>query len=135
MMARQRILVCEFVSSSTIFSRWIGRNPAPHLWPPRSPDLNSLDFLWGALKAKVYRSGKMFRTAQELRASIDRAMNDLIQNKLLARVRTNLKARLRACLRNGGRHVQAGEQARMLRAIGVNGSVLRIPLRRNHRHQ
>lgn len=25
-------------------SRWIGRNPAPHLWPPRSPDLNLLDF-------------------------------------------------------------------------------------------
>lgn len=118
-------------------SRWIGRNPAPHLWPPRSPDLNPLDFfLWGVLKNKVYRTGRVFRTAQELKASINRAMNDLIQNhELLARVRTNLKARLRACLRNGGRHMEAGEQARMLRAIGENGSVLWIPFHRNRRHQ
>lgn len=25
-------------------TRWIGRRPASHLWPPRSPDLNPLDF-------------------------------------------------------------------------------------------
>lgn len=114
-------------------SRWIGRNPAPHLWPPRSPDLNPLDFfLWGALKAKVYRSGRVFRTAQELRASIDCAMAYLAQNReLLARVRTNLEARLRACLRNKGRHIEAGIQARMLRAIGVNGSILWVRRRRN----
>ncbi|EZA52969.1 hypothetical protein X777_07423 [Ooceraea biroi] len=27
-------------------TRWIGRRPAPHLWPPRSPDLNPLDFFF-----------------------------------------------------------------------------------------
>jgi len=34
--------------------RWIGRRG--HIeWPPRSPDLTSLDFfLWGYLKSKVY---------------------------------------------------------------------------------
>ncbi|GBL73687.1 hypothetical protein AVEN_230681-1 [Araneus ventricosus] len=35
--------------------RWIGRG-GPVLWPPRSPDLTSLDFfLWGHLKELVYR--------------------------------------------------------------------------------
>lgn len=35
--------------------RWIGRL-GPILWPPRSPDLNPLDFFyWGCLKEKVYK--------------------------------------------------------------------------------
>jgi hypothetical protein len=34
--------------------RWIGR--VPFRWPPRSPDLTPLDFfLWGHIKARVYR--------------------------------------------------------------------------------
>ncbi|KAJ4440078.1 hypothetical protein ANN_08211 [Periplaneta americana] len=36
--------------------RWIGRG-GPIAWPPRSPDLNPLDFyLWGHLKSLVYSS-------------------------------------------------------------------------------
>ncbi|KAJ4436304.1 hypothetical protein ANN_18935 [Periplaneta americana] len=36
--------------------RWIGRS-GPIAWPPRSPDLNPLDFyLWGHLKSLVYSS-------------------------------------------------------------------------------
>ncbi|KAJ4426971.1 hypothetical protein ANN_26770 [Periplaneta americana] len=36
--------------------RWIGRG-GPIVWPPRSPDLNPLDFhLWGHLKSLVYSS-------------------------------------------------------------------------------
>ncbi|KAJ4441123.1 hypothetical protein ANN_10973 [Periplaneta americana] len=36
--------------------RWIGRR-GPIAWPPRSPDLNPLDFyLWGHLKSLVYSS-------------------------------------------------------------------------------
>ncbi|KAJ4435403.1 hypothetical protein ANN_18018 [Periplaneta americana] len=36
--------------------RWIGRG-GPIAWPPRSPDLNPLDFyLWGRLKSLVYSS-------------------------------------------------------------------------------
>lgn len=35
-------------------NRWIGRG-GPVLWPPRSPDLNPLDFfLWGYVKDAVY---------------------------------------------------------------------------------
>lgn len=35
-------------------NRWIGRG-GPIRWPPRSPDLTKLDFLWGFIKAHVYR--------------------------------------------------------------------------------
>ena len=36
--------------------RWIGRG-GPAAWPPRSPDINSLDFfLWGYVKIEVFKS-------------------------------------------------------------------------------
>ncbi|KAJ4426274.1 hypothetical protein ANN_27086 [Periplaneta americana] len=39
-----------------LIDRWIGRG-GPIAWPPRSPDLNPLDFyLWGRLKSLVYSS-------------------------------------------------------------------------------
>ncbi|KOX76037.1 hypothetical protein WN51_12524 [Melipona quadrifasciata] len=41
---------------NNIGSRWIGRSSTPKLWPPRSLDLNPLDF-WDAVKELVYRSG------------------------------------------------------------------------------
>jgi hypothetical protein len=42
------------VLSNTYHDRWIGRG-GPTAWPPRSPDLNILDFyLWGHLKTLVY---------------------------------------------------------------------------------
>lgn len=118
-------------------SRWIGRRPAPHIWPPRSPDLNPLDFyLWGALKAKVYRSGRAIRSAEHLREKIRSAFEEIARDHdVLAKVRNNLKARLQACLRNGGRHVEAGDQARMLRAIGANGSILWVPSRQYRRNR
>ncbi|KAJ4434057.1 hypothetical protein ANN_16376 [Periplaneta americana] len=41
---------------SKVSDRWIGRG-GPIAWPPRSPDLNPLDFyLWGHLKSLVYSS-------------------------------------------------------------------------------
>ncbi|CAK9799199.1 hypothetical protein ANTPLA_LOCUS1929 [Anthophora plagiata] len=41
----------------TIFrDRWIGRG-GPASWPPRSPDMNPLDFFfWGHLKTAVYQT-------------------------------------------------------------------------------
>ena len=44
--------------------RWIGRN-GPVLWPPRSPDLNPIDFfLWGHVKEMVYET--LIENAQDL---------------------------------------------------------------------
>jgi hypothetical protein len=42
------------VLSNTYHDRWIGRG-GPTAWPPRSPDLNPLDFYrWGHLKPLLY---------------------------------------------------------------------------------
>ena len=39
---------------ATFPNRWTGRD-GPTLWPPRSPDINPLDFfLWGYVKGKVF---------------------------------------------------------------------------------
>ena len=35
-------------------NRWIGRGSTIN-WPPRSPDLTRLDFLWGLMKSEVHR--------------------------------------------------------------------------------
>jgi hypothetical protein len=42
------------VLNNTYHHRWTGRG-GPTAWPPRSPDMNPLDFyLWGHLKPLVY---------------------------------------------------------------------------------
>jgi hypothetical protein len=41
---------------------WIG-NGAPIAWPPRSPDLTTLDlFVWGYVKNLVYQFGNMTKS-------------------------------------------------------------------------
>jgi hypothetical protein len=43
------------VLSNTYHDQWIFRGGGPTAWPPRSPDLNPLDFyLWGHLRTLVY---------------------------------------------------------------------------------
>ena len=39
--------------NDTFLNRWIGRGSTIN-WPPRSPDLTRLDFLWGLMKSEVY---------------------------------------------------------------------------------
>lgn len=47
--------VCQHLND-VFQNRWIGRG-GPVQWPPRSPDLNPLDFyLWGCMKSIVYES-------------------------------------------------------------------------------
>ena len=107
-------------------ARWIARDPAPHLWPPRSPDLNPLDFfMWGAVKDSVYRSGRQIETREQLKHRIEEAFRT-IQNSpdTFEKVRRNMRSRLQQCLDNDGGHIEATGQARMLRAINNDGSVL-----------
>ena len=56
----------------TFPDRWIGR-AGPFAWPPRSPDLNPLDFyLWGHVKTAVYRTKP--RSTAELKQRITDAL-------------------------------------------------------------
>lgn len=77
-------------------NRWIGRGgPVP--WPPRSPDLNPLDFyLWGHLKQLVY--SRPIPNVDVLRQRIQEGFETIRNNpRILQRVRGNLIKRLRAC--------------------------------------
>lgn len=85
--------------------RWIGRG-GPVAWPPRSPDINPLDFyLWGHVKEIVYKTA--VNTREELLQRIEEAFQRIRQNRTIcARVRRSLTRRLRACNEADGGHFQ-----------------------------
>ena len=72
-------------------------------WPARSPDLTPCDFfLWGYLKAEVYKH----------RPQTVKALKDAIREKVAAIppemtnvVMENFRERLRQCIANNGRHL------------------------------
>lgn len=80
--------------------RWIGREgPVP--WPPRSPDLNPLDFfLWGYLKQLVY--GTEVNDIEQLRQRIIAETNNIREQNVIALVRDSLIRRARLCIQVNG---------------------------------
>jgi len=86
-------------------NRWIGRGGFQS-WPPRSPDLNSLDFFfWGHLKTLVYQTP--VNNMEELRNRITISC-EIITNTpgIFQRVRSNMRKRAEACILAGGGHFQ-----------------------------
>ena len=80
-------------------SRVLSKSSAVN-WPPRSPDLTFPDFfLWGWLKAEVYR--KPVTTISSLKSRIRRTLRN-VPETILAALRDNLMMRCRACLRQRG---------------------------------
>lgn len=89
--------------SQTFPRRWIGRL-GPVLWPPRSPDLNPLDFFyWGCLKDKVY--SEPIRSQDELRRRVFQAARDISEINLRKLTR-NFRRRCQACIRVGGKQFE-----------------------------
>jgi hypothetical protein len=91
--------------NETFPNRWIGRRGAIE-WPPRSPDLNPIDFfLWGHFKEVVYHTEN--NTERELRQKLEIAKQHIINNRsAFRRLRLNFIRRCRACIRAGGRHFE-----------------------------
>lgn len=86
-------------------NRWIGR-AGPQPWPPRSPDLNPLDFcIWGHLKSLVYTTP--IECVNDLRNRII-AGCETIQNTpgIFQRLRQSMRRRLDSCLMVGGGHFE-----------------------------
>lgn len=83
--------------------RWIGRN-GPVRWSPRSPDITPLDFfLWGHIKALVYRTP--VQNIQDLTNRIQNAAAT-VTPQMLTRVRENLVRRAQICLEVQGQHIE-----------------------------
>lgn len=72
-------------------------------WPPRSPDLSPCDFfLWGHLKAEVYKHRPT--TLQALKEAITQEVA-AIPREMTRKTMQNFRERLRQCVNNGGRHL------------------------------
>lgn len=97
--------------------RWIGRLPprfiedrvpgvGPVAWPPRSPDLNPLDyFVWGFLKEKIY--GTPVTTRDELRNRIEEHCDILREEHVMIRASiNNIIKRCQKCIDAGGLHFE-----------------------------
>ena len=76
-------------------NRWIGHG-GPQEWPPRSRDLNSLDFfLWDHLKTLVYTSP--INTIEKLRERIVAAYNKIKSSPgIFKQVRNSMRRRAEA---------------------------------------
>lgn len=86
-------------------NRWIGRGGAI-AWPPRSPDLNPLDFfIWGYFKEVVYQREN--NTEQELRQKLEIAKVQIMNNRrAFRRLRANFIRRCRLCIIVRGRNFE-----------------------------
>lgn len=87
------------------YATWIGTH-GPIAWPPRSPDLNPLDFfLWGTLKQKIYCEGS--NTVDSLKNKIQIKIREMNADpQKLQRVRNNFLKRMRLCVRQNGGHFE-----------------------------
>lgn len=84
-------------------SQWISRG-GPVNWPPRSPDLTSLDFfLWPHLKRTVYNNRP--RTLTQLKENITNAIS-AIPEEMLLNVEAAAWRRLLLCKQNNGQHFE-----------------------------
>ncbi|XP_025154562.1 uncharacterized protein LOC112588531 [Harpegnathos saltator] len=82
--------------------RWIGQG-GPITWPPRSPDLNVLDyFLWGHVKNLIEQ--RRDGTEQEVREAIVAAFNT-ITPEMTHRATRDIQRRAKFCMREG-RHFE-----------------------------
>lgn len=91
--------------NSTYPNRWIGRR-GPINWPPRSPDLNPIDFfIWGYFKEITY--AREASSEVELRAKILEAENVVRNNREAFRaLKENFLRRCRLCISMGGRQFE-----------------------------
>ncbi|XP_036139970.1 uncharacterized protein LOC118644749 [Monomorium pharaonis] len=83
--------------------RWMGRG-GPIAWPPRSPDLNVLDyFVWGHIKTKVEHMRE--RGEAEVREAIS-AVFQTITPDMIRRATQQIVRRAELCLETQGKHFE-----------------------------
>lgn len=99
-------LARDWLSNPNNFgNHWIGRG-GPVAWPPRSPDLNPLDFFfWGHCKSLVY--SQPINNVEVLRQRIVDAFNTIRNMEyVFSRVNRSIYRRLEACITTNGDHFE-----------------------------
>ena len=95
--------VREYLNESTP-NRWLGRR-RPVAWPPRSPGLTPLDYLWGHMKTLIYETEvdsraalrhRIFAAAEHIRSHPDN----------IASATHSLLMRAENCIATGGEHFE-----------------------------
>jgi len=85
-------------------NRWIGRGGAEN-WPPRSPDLNPLDYhMWGYRKTMVY--AHKVNTREELLQRMFGSARSIINAAVLCKVTSSLYTRVRIFIQKDGGNFQ-----------------------------
>lgn len=102
--AHFKVVVRNYLDAS-FAGRWIGRG-GPVRWPPRSPDLSSIDyFLWGHLKAIIYETP--VDSIEDLVARLSIAAASVREMPgIFGTVRQSLLRRYQACITVGGRNFE-----------------------------
>lgn len=87
------------------FAAFIGRGAGALIgWPPRSPDLNPLDFfLWSFVKAQIFK--RTTKTVQGLKYKIEEAL-DMITEEMLGNVQNHIDKRYSLCIELSGKIVE-----------------------------
>lgn len=69
------------VHTSRVVSSWFKEHNIKVLdWPPRSPDLNIIENVWGRLAKKVYENSRQFSSVDDLKKAITDAWVQVPQN-------------------------------------------------------
>jgi hypothetical protein len=91
----------EDVLNNIYHDGWIGRG-GPIAWPPRSPDLNPLDFyLWGHLNVLVYEAPVDNEKAIHHR-TVDACQTIRNYPGIFGRIRRSMMRRVGACIESHG---------------------------------
>ena len=73
----------------------------PIVIPPRSPDMNPIENLWGILTSEVYKGGVQYHTKSALKTAVQRAWAR-IDKGLLMRLATSMTTRCKALIEAKG---------------------------------
>lgn len=91
------------VHSSRVTKCWFQQNNIEVLnWPSRSPDLNPIENLWGALERKVYANGKQYHSTEEFKNGIRQAWNSIPLSALRTLIESMEKRIFELITKRGG---------------------------------
>lgn len=101
-----RIIVRDYLNAQ-FPGGWIGRG-SPHFpWPPRSPDLNPLDFFaWGYIKERVFNTVNRLDRQQTWQRVQEVCADLKNQPEMVLRATHALSRRLQFCMERQGGHFE-----------------------------